>query len=202
MGTGLYQETDSVQYEHVPSRKASRKPNTLRKRVVGNKRAATPRTAEQFFSAPERVQETLRRVTDVIAKMRKEHLSLRAAAWQAGISPRTVLHRAGSVIRRGSNGRYTAKPGDQLLRVLKIATPDGLREIGVRGSRQASALGQYAAAVERYLSTGDFAPLAQFSGKGVRDDKGNMVTFLTDRVLLKKLASAGELSYESIYARV
>lgn len=164
------------------------------------KKVAAPRTAEQFFAKPERVQETLRRVTDVIAKMRKG-LSLRAAAREAGTSPRTALRKAGSVIRRGSNGRYKAKPGDQLLRVLKITTPDGLLEIGVRGSRQASTLGQYAAAVQRYLSTGDFAPLAKFSGKGVKDDKGNLVPFLTDRFTLQKLASAGELSYESIYAR-
>jgi hypothetical protein len=85
---------------------------------------------------------------------------------------------------------------------MKIATPDGLLEIGVRGSRQASTLGQYAAAVERYLTTGDFTPLSKFTGRGIRDDKGNLIQFLTDRVLLKRLASAGELSYESIYARV
>ncbi len=170
--------------------------------TAGATKAGTPRTAEQFLAKPKHVQETWGRVTDVIAKMRKERLSLRAAAREVGITPKTVLRKAGSVIRRGSNGRYTAKPGDQFLRVMKVATPDGLTQIGVRGSRQASVLGQHAAAVERYLSSGDFAPLAKFANRGVRDDKGNLVPFLTDRALLKKLASAGELSYESIYARV
>jgi len=176
--------------------------NGLKRRSTKRKTLVATRTAEQFFAKPERVQETLRRVTDVIAKMRRERLSLRAASREVGITPQTVLRRAGAVIRRGSNGRYAAKPGDQLLRVLKIPTPDGLREIGVRGSRQASTLGRYAAALQTYLSTGNFAPLSKFTGIGIRDDRGNLVLLLTDRTTLNRLGSAGAISYESIYARV
>jgi hypothetical protein len=185
---------------HTP-RKNLPKAKIKRSTLHPKKRNAAPRTAEQYFAQPERLQEALRRMTDVIAKMRKDRVSLQAAARETGISPRAVKRLAGPAIRKGKNGRYTAKHGDQLLRVLRIPTPEGLREVGIRGSRRASAVGEYSAAVSRYLATGDSGPLSKFSGKGIKDDTGNIVPFLTDRSILNQLGNAGALSFESIYAR-
>lgn len=160
-----------------------------------------PRTAEQYFAKPARFQDMWTRVENVIAKMRTEQVSLKTAAREIGINPRTVKRWGGSALRKSSSGRYTARPGDQLLRVLKIPTPDGPIEIGVRGSRQASTLGEYWAAVHKYIATGDASGLEKFRGKQVKDANGKAVPLLTNVDQLNRLGSAGILSFESLYAR-
>ena len=64
-------------------------------------------------------------VTIAIAKMRKEGISLRKAARGAKVSPRTVIKKAASALRKNKSGRYTAKTSDRLVRVLMIPTPEG-----------------------------------------------------------------------------
>src|ERR1700733_551409 len=68
-------------------------------------------------------------VTTAIARMRKEGISLRKAAKEAKVSPRTVIKRAASALRKGKSGRYSAKTSDRLVRVLMIPTPQGSMEI-------------------------------------------------------------------------
>jgi hypothetical protein len=163
--------------------------------------AKRPTTAEQFFAKPERFQETWTRLTAALAKMRSANASLKQASKEARISPRTVIRLGGSALKKGTNGRYFIKPSDQLLRVLKVPTPDGSREIGVRGSRQASVLGEYWAAVHKYLATGDASSVEKFRGKQIKDSAGIIVPLLTDLKELNRLGSAGVLSFESLYAR-
>jgi hypothetical protein len=178
---------------------ASRKQSTRKsRRRVPSK---PPRTAEQFFARSERSQDTWVRVTEAIRKMRTAVASLQQAAKESGVSPRTVTRLAGSTLKKGKNGRYSVKPGDQLLRVLKVPTADGLREIGVRGSRQASVLGKYASAIQKYVATGDASALEKFRGKTIKDSSGKVIPLLTDLKELNRLGSAGVLSFESLYAR-
>ena len=73
-------------------------------------------------------------------------------------------------------------------------------EIAVRGSRPAERVARHMAAVDRYLRTGDTEALAEFHGQGVRS-RNESRPFLTDTNVLDRLAQAGEVSFERLYAR-
>jgi hypothetical protein len=105
-----------------------------------------------------------------------------------------------SVLKKRKNGRHVAKPTDTRLRKLLIPIPTGAREVAIRGSQRASQVGKFWAAVQRYLQTGDDSALLRFKDKGVTDASGIHHLFLTDLRRLDRLASAGVLSFESIYA--
>jgi hypothetical protein len=94
-----------------------------------------------------------------------------------------------------------AKPADQLLRVLLIPGDKGLREVPIRDSRQASLIGEYWNAVEKYLTTGDSRMLLKGRWKNLIDARGNRVQLLTDLTILRRQASAGVLQFESLYGR-
>ena len=102
--------------------------------------------------------------------------------------------------RKHKNRRHAAKPTDRRLRMLVIPTPKGVREVAIRGLQQASRLGKYWAAVQKYLQTGDDSALLRFKGKGFTDASGKRHLFPTDLKQLDRQASAGVLSFESIYA--
>ncbi len=82
-----------------------------------------------------------------------------------------------------------------------IPTPEGTRELAVRGSYQASLLGEYWNSVHHYLATGASSRLNKFRGKYIKDANGVNVPLPTDRAVLNRLGSAGVLSFESLYAR-
>ena len=176
----------------VKKRRSSRPPRN---------RPLAPRTAEQYFAKSERFQDRWSRVTHVISKMRAEGVSLRQASREFEIDPRTVVRLGGPALRKRANGQYKAKASDRLLRVLVVPTREGLREIAVRDSRQASQVAEYWNAVQTYLATGDAAALRKFRGKHITDAKGARVQLLTDRDELDRLGSAGVLSFESLYAK-
>jgi len=165
------------------------------------RRNALPRTSEQFFSRPEPFRQRWNRAVGVITRMRAGGVSLSRAAREFGIDSRTVARLASSALRKQANGRFTAKRSDSLLRVLSIPTLEGVREIDVRGSRQASQLAKYWVAVQRYLQTGSPSALSRFHGKTIIDASGEQIPLLTSRNALDRLASAGVLSFESLYAK-
>jgi hypothetical protein len=133
--------------------------------------------------------------------MRSEKLSLRQAAKQQGIRPRTVTGLAGRALKRRGNRSYAVSSTDSLLRVVKVPTSDGTRDVAVRSSRNASTLGQYWDAVHKYLRTGDSSQIEKFRGKRIKDANGAKVPLITDLSELNRLGSAGVLSFESLYAR-
>ena len=147
------------------NRRKHRKRRTTRKqrprRRITQKRAA-PRTAEEFFAKSKQFQDRWARATHVISKMRADRVSLNRASREFGIAPRMVRRLAGKALRKRANGRYAAKASDRLLRVLVIPTPDGLRDITTRDSREASQLAEYWIAVHRYLQTGDASSIKKF----------------------------------------
>jgi hypothetical protein len=61
--------------------------------------------------------------------------------------------------------------------------------------------GKYWTAVERYRDTGDVSALREFRGKYIVDASGKQVRLLTNPRELDRLASAGLLSFETLYAR-
>lgn len=140
------------------------------------------------------------RLVNAISKMRGEKVSLERASHESGVSPRTVKRWAGSALQKTSGGKWSPKKDDNLLRVLVVHTPEGKREIGVRGFRQASLIGKYSNALHIYLQTGDSAGLKKFHNKKIKAANGEQISLLTDLTELNRRGAAGVLSFESLYA--
>ena len=149
---------------------------------------------------PPQAKPSSSKVTGVLARMRSGNISLRRASQEAKVSPRTVLKRAASALRKTKSGRYEARTGDRLVRQVKIPTPDGLLEIKVRGLREASKLARYWNFLDRYYQTGD-KEIQKFTGQSVTDVDGVKHPLLTDLDVLNRAGSAGVYSFESIYGR-
>jgi len=163
------------------------------------KRQRAPRTADEFYAMSSASRDRWVRLTHAVTAMRDEKLSRAEAAKKYRVDPRRIPR---SALRKRPNGRYAARPSDRLLRVLIIPHEqgNGLSEIAIRDSRQASELSRYWQAVEKYRDTGNESDLQQFSGKYIIDANGRRVLLLTDTAALDLLADAGALSFESLYA--
>ena len=160
-----------------------------------------PRTAKQYFAMSQESQDLWDRIVQVPARMRSGKVSLPKAARGFGVQPYLVRHLASAAFRKLPNGRYVAKAVDRLLRILPIPSRKGLIEIALRDSRQASLIGEYWSAVDRYLSTGDTSGLNKFKRIRITDTSGKRIRLLTDLDELRRQASAGALRFESLYGR-
>ena len=170
-------------------------------RRSARKRFVPPRSLEEFLALPERDQQLWGDIGQVTTEVRLG-ASLRQASLKFGVDPRTVQRLAKPALRKLKNGRWAAKKHDQLLRVLPLPGRQGLAEVGVLDSRQATVIGKYWNALDLYRDTGDASVLQQFKGEYITDVDGERVRLLTDLHELDRLASAGVLSFESLYARV
>jgi len=176
----------------------------LEKRKLGirssrRQRSLRPQTVEEFFAMSKEDQDRWNNVGQAVTEMRKDS-GLRQASRKFGVDPRKVVQLGGPALRKLRNGRWVAKKHDRLLRVLVIPTRKGLSEIAVRDSRQASLLGKFWTAVDRYRDTGDTSVRREFRGKYIIDANGKRIRLLTDLRALDSLGSAGVLSFESFYA--
>lgn len=173
-----------------------------RSRPKPRRNARTITTTEQFFALPDRAQEIQIAVANAVSMTRSDNISPSAAARATGISPSTLIRRAGPALLKLDNGRYIANPFDDLFRVVIVVSKSkGPIEVATNDSREASKAGKHSAAVHRYLETGDSSALGPFLGRHIIDAQGNRVELLTDLDELDRLGSAGELSFESLYAR-
>jgi hypothetical protein len=163
-------------------------------------RFVEPKSVEEFFAMSEDDQELWKNTEQGVTEVRGG-ASARQAARKFNLDPRGFLQLARPALRKLRNGRWAAKTHDRLLRVLVIPTRKGLREIGTRDSRQASQLGKYWTAVDRYRDTGDGSALRGLKVKYIIDANGKRVRLLTDLGELDRLGSAGVLSFETLYAR-
>jgi hypothetical protein len=150
---------------------------------------------------PARSREAWDKAVRVPSLMRSKNLSLEKASKEIGIDPSTAKRYVGSSLRKGASGRWAAKRADNLLRVLMVPATDGKREVAVRGSRHASLLGKYWAAVNRFLETGDRSQLEEFHGRHIKAANGEQILLITDRNELKRLGSAGVISFHDMYGR-
>jgi hypothetical protein len=155
----------------------------------------------QYSHLSEDLQDQWIKITNVIQRIRRERISLTKAAKESGISRKKVLQFGGSALKKQPNGRYAVRSSDRLLRVLIIPSKAGSIEIAVRDSRTASKIGKYHTAVQEFIRRGDDTKLRQFEKHKLKDASGNPIKLLTDRADLMRLAHAGVLSFESIYAR-
>jgi hypothetical protein len=165
------------------------------------KRRTIPRTAEQYFAMSALAQDEWNRVGHVISKMETDGISLPKASREFGLDPSKVVRLSGSALRKLANGRYAVKANNSLLRVLVLPTPEGLKEIAVRGSKEASLIGRYWAAVQKYLETGDASALQKIRRNTITDADGKRIRLIKDLTELERLGSAGVLSFESLYAK-
>lgn len=161
-------------------------------------RRPAPRAPKKPQQLRLRSKEAVRaRALQAVRLMRSEGLSLSGATRRAHTSARTVLDYAGSAIGR-REGHYFATKRDALPRMMRFVTPDGVIALQVRNSRQASRIGRYWAAVQRYLLTGRTEALRPFRGRTVRTGKV-AYPFITDPRTLERVAHAGELRFEELY---
>ena len=72
--------------------------------------------------------------------------------------------------------------------------PEGLVELDLRDSDQASLVGRHWAAIGRFLETGDETVLQEFRGSQVAG-----FVLETDPDVIEELARRGELRFEDIY---
>jgi hypothetical protein len=133
--------------------------------------------------------------------MRASKVSLRIAAKEFEIDPEVVIRLGKSALRKRSNGRYVPKKNDSLLRVLSVLTPDGAKQIAIRDSRQATLVGKYWSAVQKYVQTGDASGLKKLQKTRITDASRKRFPLITDLDELNRLGSAGVLSFESLYGR-
>jgi hypothetical protein len=143
-------------------------------------------------------QEIWDSLAHVISRVR-DGQSLRKASKEFGLAASTVVELGRPALRK-KNGRYVATKTDRLLRVVSVLKAKGRMEIATRDSRQASLIGSHWAAVQRYLQTGDDSALLKFKKTKVIDASSKRHVLLTNLGELNRQASAGVLSFESMYA--
>lgn len=170
------------------------------KRRWAGQRARLPKTLAEFDKLPRRSQATFQNAAHVLTRMR-EGASLKSAATEYGVDPRSVVRIGKSGLRKTASGRYAAKGSDPLLRVLNVPVLGGRIEVGVPGSRKASAVSDRSNAQRLFVNTGDVSQLRALEGKTILDASGREVPFLTDLDELERQGDLGTLSFESIYAR-
>ena len=74
---------------------------------------------------------------------------------------------------------------------MNVVTTEGVVEVPIRSSRQASLVGEHANAVKKFLLTGDDEPLHKFAGVKVA---GRELEVRPE--VLEELQRTGELEYE------
>jgi hypothetical protein len=192
-----------VNAKSIMKHKKKKRVQPTKKRGLRSRRTnpKVPKTARQYFSKSDQFQETWDAVGHVISKMRATKVSLRTASKEFDVDPEVVIRLGKSALRRRSNGRYVPKKNDSLLRVLSVLTADGTKQIAIRDSRQASLLGSYWSAVQRYIQTGNPSGLQKFQKAKITDASRKRFLLITDVDELNRLGSAGVLSFESLYGR-
>ncbi len=170
-----------------------------RSRRAKGRRARSP-VARNEIPRPIESQLARERALDALNRMRRAGRSLSQAAREAQTTPRTVRKYVGRTLSK-QRGHFVAQPSDHLVRRMRFLTARGIAEVTVRNFRTASRIADHWAAVDHYLKTGDASCLRPFRGKSVRAEKIGY-PFVTDPKALSRLAAAGEVTFEDLYALV
>jgi hypothetical protein len=138
------------------------------------------------------------RALDALTYMRQQK-SLTRAAKLAGTTPRTIKRYLWPLLERAPSGRFIAARSDTQARSMRVPTADGVVVLDVRSSRSASRLARYWHAVDAFLRGRGIAALREFRGKAIRVGK-IAYPLITDPRTLRRLAYAGEVQFEDLYA--
>jgi hypothetical protein len=132
------------------------------------------------------------RALHALADMR-HGASISRAAHDNGVTLRTMKRYVGSALSQDRpGGRIRPTRSDRLVRYLQIPGLHGPIDITAHGSREASDIASYKAAVNRFLA-GDRNALAPWHGKKIAD-----IELITAGRTLKSLADKDSLPY-SLY---
>lgn len=178
---------------------AEMKRKQRRKKRVAS-RARSRRTRNVRDKARElhtkREAEVYEKVLAAISLSRREGIDLAIAARIEGTRVRTIQRYAPSAIEK-RKGMYRAKPSDRLPRPLSTVGPKGMRPLPVRSSKSASKVARYLNAVRTLIYKGDASALVPFRGKKIAGYR-----FVTNVAQLKRLADAGLLGLDRLYAGI
>lgn len=180
-------QRDATPRKHAPS-------SAFHKRPSGGKRYSKSNKARFLrVSKPrERINNARDRSLHALADMR-HGATLSQAARDRGVTRRTIKKYVGSaLLQNRPGGRIRATKNDRFVRYLKIPGPHGPVDIKPQGSKQATEVAKYKAAVTRFLG-GDVKALAPWRGKRIAG-----VGLVTDPQALKRLAKDELLPY-SLY---
>ena len=122
------------------------------------------------------------------------------AAQAAHTSLATLRRHAASAVKKRQD-RYHVTDVDAMKRPMRVLTEAGRVVADIRDSRAASLQGKYWNAVDHYLNTGDRGRLRPFEGKHFRIG-GKRQLFVTDPVMLERLANAGQVRFEDVYETI
>lgn len=152
------------------------------------------RTAKQWAGLTATEKAAHRRVLEALSIMRDEGIPVTPAAKRAGTVPATVKKYAGPALRRDARGRVAAKSTDRLFRRLPVLTAEGLKQLDLTASGDASVVGGHWSAIGHGLNTGNWSNVAAYKGRKVRGH-----TLETDPDIIERHAQRGEVDFEDIY---
>ena len=157
-------------------------------------------SARGVLALPERDREARSRAHEAVSIARQHpKRSLSWAARRAGTTVDAVLRHAPDAVEQLPGSRYRVKPSDRGLRVMPVISAGVVYpRVAIRGSRQASLVGEHLAAIGTYLASGDAKPLRRFAGKSVTGTlpEGGSYRFEleADPDTVAELAFTGELA--------
>ena len=157
-------------------------------------------SARDVLALPERSREARSRAHEAVSVARQHpRRSLSWAARRAGTTVDAVVRHAPEAVEQLPSGRYRVRPSDRGLRVMPLISAGVVHpRVAIRGSRQATLVGEHLAAVGTYLATGDTKPLRRFAGKSVTGTlpEGGSYRFEleADPDVIAELAFTGELA--------
>jgi hypothetical protein len=142
------------------------------------------------------------RALAALSVMRRDKLSLTAAAKAVRTDPETIQRYVGSaLVRKGPRGRYRPRAYDRIHRTLNHYTPGRSIAVTVNSSRTASLIAEHRNAVKSYLNNrADESVLQPFVGKTFRAGK-ETYEFVTDPKILAEFGESG-FRAEGLYRAV
>lgn len=126
--------------------------------------------------------------------------SMKAAAKAERISPERLRRYVRDNVRATRHGRKW-QIVDRRGVEMALCSLGKFRWVRV-STEKTSAIGHFWVGVDRFLRTNDTSHLAPFQGVGIRDVSGKLWPFETRPNVLRRLDSAGELSFLEIYKNV
>ena len=164
----------------------------------GKANSAQPRKnkpGRRSSSLSDRAFEAQKRSFHAVARMRRDGLSLIAAAHEEGTTPATVKKYLPAALRRSKTGQWVATKSDRYVRVILLPGAHGPVIARARGSKEAQFASAYLASLSRWSRTGKPYELAPFHGKKI-----GSFELITSSRTLKALGDAGLLQIDSLYA--
>jgi hypothetical protein len=171
---------------------AKRKGAGIRRDRGKTRRSGTRPKKQGSASQAKQRENTRNRAFRALREMR-HGASFSQATRNNSITARTFKKHFGSaLVQDRPGGRIHPTKSDRFVRYMQIPGPHGQVEIKAHGSKEATEVARYKAAVNRFLG-GDLKALAPWRGKKIAG-----IELVTDRRTLKSLAQDEKLPY-SLY---